>query len=70
MIKYRVSHISRCPGHTNGIYQKVASRNTMVLFRKSILKGCFKSKHVTKRGLFMLATIRYVNLIFFCQIAQ
>ena len=39
----------------------------MFLFRKSCLCGCFKTRHVTVWGMFLLATIRYV---IFCNLGQ
>ena len=33
----------------------------MLLYRKSRLWGCYYSRHVTNRDVFLLATIRYVS---------
>jgi hypothetical protein len=40
-----------------------ATNRDMSLFMKSRLWGCYKTRHVTKRDVLLLATLRYIVLI-------
>ena len=38
----------------------------MLLYRESRLWGCYKSRHVTKRDVLLLATLRYIEKYVLC----